>query len=541
MRRLMVFALLLVLTTALWATGSQEVSPSERVTLKTYIGQHVAQENADYDDYYWTHLVEDTFNVDFDFTIIPGSIARERMNIAFAAGELHDLLLGTAVVGPIKFDAMRAGMLLPLEDRIRAGSGWINHPYWSTVVGGLTESDGHIYTLPRGVLRADQRNAGGRMFWNTMWLDELGLDVPTTVDEVYTVLETIKREMPDTIPVTGLYASARTHSYFMNAFGMKSDFWGVTLLDHLNVVNGEVVLTYAHPNYGAYLEFMNRLYANELLDQEYFTQTNAQMVAKASELKYFMIAGGGPHVIVGNNADSLQYAAARPVTSSLNPEPWWPERNPFAINAAAIPATSAHPDKAWEILDWTGTLQAEALEVSIILPEWYDERYLPQGLTRENILNPPINGVIQPHKTVANLDEWTFTNQYLAPRGSNIPGVVGGWDADSRWGQALGVEIFDPASPGDWFQITTKTELSPYFTYYPTERDLKFTAAEQEVLNQYVSDLESFVDEMQAKFIIGVEPLSRLSAYMTELKRYGLDEVTAVYQAAYDRWRASQQ
>lgn len=541
MKQMAAIGLLLLCTTILgWASGSEEAEQGGPTVIRTYIGQHVAQEGADYDEYYWTKFVEDTFAVELEFTIIPQSIAGERMNIALAAGELPDMILGQELVSPIKFDAVRGGMFLPLEDRIAAGEGWRTHPYWDILVGALTEPDGHIYTLPRGVTRTDQRNAGGRFFWNTVWMDELGVDVPTTVEEVYDLLLLVKTEMPDVIPVSGLYSWLRVHSYFMNAFGMKSDFWSPALSDHVNIVDDQVVFTWEHPNYGPYLEFMSRLYNDGLLDPEYFTQTDAQLVAKAGEMKYFMFGGAAPHVTVGNNANSLQYSVVRPVTSDYNPDPWWPEKNPFSINAAAIPTTSEQPDKAWEILDWTGTLQGESLIV-VNLPEWHDDAYIPAGLTRENVLNPPIDGVQQPHKTVSNMDEWSFLNQYLSPRGSNIPGLSGGWSADSRWGQSLGVQVRDPEVPGDWFHVSLEAEVAPYFTYVPTAIDLKLTGEEQEIVNQYIGDLQSYVDEMHAKFIIGVEPLSKLDDYYAELDRYGIDQITTAYQAAYDRWQAARE
>lgn len=48
-----------------------------------------------------------------------------------------------------------------------------------------------------------------------------------------------------------------------------------------------------------------------------------------------------------------------------------------------------------------------------------------------------------------------------------------------------------------------------------------------------------FMDEMLAKFVIGVEPITGYDDYLRELQRFGISEVTAVYQAAYDRWEAA--
>jgi putative aldouronate transport system substrate-binding protein len=284
---------------------------------------------------------------------------------------------------------------------------------------------------------------------------------------------------------------------------------------------------------------MRRLYEDGFLDPEYFTQTNAQLVAKAQQDLYFMYSFGSQNGIMGDAERAYDYATARPLTSSVNPEPWWPEQTPFAGDSAAIPVTSANPEKVWEILDWMGTVEGEAHNVPIILPEWYCESCVPEGLTRENVVSPPIDGVKQDPEPISDLTLFSFINKYINPAGSNVPGVRGGWEEGSRWAEPLGVQVFDIENPGHWLFISNQREIVPFFTYAVTGKDLKFTTDEQEVLTRYQADLESYMDEMHAKFVTGVESLDDFDAYIAELDRFGIQEVNAVLQAAYDRWEAS--
>ncbi len=53
-----------------------------------------------------------------------------------------------------------------------------------------------------------------------------------------------------------------------------------------------------------------------------------------------------------------------------------------------------------------------------------------------------------------------------------------------------------------------------------------------------MGELDSYVDEMHAKFIMGIEDLANYDAYLETLDKYSVDKVTATYQAAYDRWLA---
>ena len=80
---------------------------------------------------------------------------------------------------------------------------------------------------------------------------------------------------------------------------------------------------------------------------------------------------------------------------------------------------------------------------------------------------------------------------------------------------------------------------APYLEYRVTDRDLRFSPEETEIRTRYEQELAMFMDEMLAKFVIGVEPITGYDDYLRELQRFGLSEVTAVYQAAYDRWEAA--
>ena len=58
----------------------------------------------------------------------------------------------------------------------------------------VTNPDGHIYTLPG---KKPLRPKGcDTPFINQKWLDNLGLEMPTTVDEWYEVLKPLRRKTP---------------------------------------------------------------------------------------------------------------------------------------------------------------------------------------------------------------------------------------------------------------------------------------------------------------------------------------------------------
>ena len=545
MKRLFLTALALtVLVGTTWATGQQEGGgDGGPVPLRFMALTQGVQSDADFDELYYTRYIEDKFNVELDWVTFPQNAAQERLNIALAAGELPDMIVGQ-MIDFIKADAIKAGVLERLNERIANGSGWINHPYWESLIEPLvTESDGSIYTAAVANLGIAARNAGGRFFWNVEWLEELGLEEPTTVDELHQALRAVQEARPDVLPISGLYQHARlVHPYWMNAFGLKSNVWNYSPGSEINIIDGEVVFSsMGHPNFRPFLEHMHMLFEEGLIDEEYFTQTDAQIKAKAQDPGIFLYAHAAPHTLVGMSDIALQHRAVEPLTSDYNPEPWWPERNPWR-QTTAIPNTGDHVDTVFEIFDWMGTLEGEMVAMARVLPEYFNPELVPEGLSRENVVTiPPAesdSGEIVLPTAVENRSNWEYHNTYLAPRASGLPGLVGGWDADSRWG-----EIFPPGEPDpeDWqqpnrvFDLTLQETYEEHMTPWIEANVLKFTLDEQEVVSRVQPDLISYVTEMTAKFIMGIEPLDNYDEYLEELDALGAQELQAVYQAAYER------
>ena len=62
---------------------------------------------------------------------------------------------------------------------------------------------------------------------------------------------------------------------------------------------------------------------------------------------------------------------------------------------------------------------------------------------------------------------------------------------------------------------------------------------EQEKYNTYAADLDTYAKGMILKFILGDEPMSNYQAFLDTCVDMGLDEMTAIYQGAYDRAEAA--
>lgn len=140
------------------------------------------------------------------------------------------------------------------------------------------QADGHIYTIPTIVNVPGSQTVMVR----ADWLKALGLENPTTWEEWLTVWRAIRDndcngngDATDEIPLA-LEQGAngeRSLCSLLNAFGIKaSSDCQFCVLD-----DGTYTMVYEHPNYRAFLEAVQGLYAEGILDPEFATRTQAEL------------------------------------------------------------------------------------------------------------------------------------------------------------------------------------------------------------------------------------------------------------------------
>ena len=65
---------------------------------------------------------------------------------------------------------------------------------------------------------------------------------------------------------------------------------------------------------------------------------------------------------------------------------------------------------------------------------------------------------------------------------------------------------------------------------------LSLNTEESQVVAQYATDLATYISEVIPKFVTGEKPLSDWDAFMNDVNSMHVEELTAVYQAAFDRY-----
>lgn len=221
---------------------------------------------------------EEMTNVHIEWIVVPAESWKDKVSVVMASGELPDVIAGMdtynmSATQEAQYAAQ--GYLNPINDLIKE-----NMPNFSALMEEdpqieklIAQSDGSIYSLPC-INECYHCNYSQKMYINKTWLDNLGLEMPTTIDEYYNVLKAFKEQdangngdPDDEIPL--ITAADGWHvqldGFLMNAF---------TYCDadtHLAVEDGHIINTAITDDYKKGVEFLHKLYDEGLLSQESFT------------------------------------------------------------------------------------------------------------------------------------------------------------------------------------------------------------------------------------------------------------------------------
>ncbi|MBQ9269014.1 MAG: extracellular solute-binding protein [Oscillospiraceae bacterium] len=215
-------------------------------------------------------LVLDTLqeitNIHFDMTAANGAAEQDNFNLMIAGGDYADIMFAMGYYGTGLEGAVEDGIIQDLADVLPEKC----PTYWSylskdtsTLMAAYTDS-GYMPTICALTPEVAQEVVGPVIRQD--WLREFGMEVPRTYDELYDYLKKSYDEKG------AIYEVPTTDGLFFDlAYGQNID------LDGYEVVDGQVEFGLAQDRAKDYFKFMNRIYADGLMSQDFFSSTNADL------------------------------------------------------------------------------------------------------------------------------------------------------------------------------------------------------------------------------------------------------------------------
>ncbi len=527
-----------MLASVLSACGGSEVVKGENQT-DFYIMGGMSPLSAGYDSNVVLNELAENVGITIEWDTMSDSLS-EQVNIRIAGEQLPDAFQG---VGFSNYDISTYGadgVFIDLTPYINAETMpnltkiLEEHP---DIRSAITMADGKIYGLPA----AEQMGTAGIgleedysiytvpqfSMINKAWLDELGLSVPTTLDELYAALKAFKdNDMSatyygnapgSTIPMsTGFDQWCWGQNIFYAGFGFTN--WPNDVCNDL-VLNedGTVEFVCVRDGYRDAVTYFNKWYAEGLMDIEMFSQSTSQLIAKCSQGQVGVATWWYIEEVMGEKSEDYVFL---PVLEGPDGTYNVTVRDGGAVNSGNLNITSAcgNPAALLKFYDqWYDgeiVMQLQYGPIGTFFTE-QDDKGMWISITDEQAREKygksagELKGVHEVYGPKLILSEYYNENFYMEDRA-----IVRLQDLNDSW-------------------------VVPYvdtLTTYPI--DCVFTAEELEVIDRYRADFESAVSEQEALWLKDGGPTDEeWDAYVQRLiDSCGMNELLAVYQAAYDRY-----
>ena len=219
------------------------------------------------------------FGLEFEWISPSWADNNSQMRMLIAGGETPDLMSSQITPGTADFqNLVDEEVILDLTDYLASG----DYPNLAAYV----ESDPTFYQYKvedrwYGIPRLFDGVVPHAIQYRQDWLEELGLEVPTNMDELYEVLKAVVAADPDGAGTTGLSVQS---SWWLTHFMLE--FTGSV---SWTKVDDRYVQYYTLDGYKEFLKYFNKLYEEGLLDPDFILDTEGISQEKFMAGRTFMM------------------------------------------------------------------------------------------------------------------------------------------------------------------------------------------------------------------------------------------------------------
>ncbi len=472
----------------------------------------VAQNVGEYEIY---KRIEEKTGVHVEFTSPPSTDITQAFMTLVASKDLPDIIMQEYYVeypgGPDK--AIEDGVYLRLNE--------LMEKYAPNYLAAISDPDvykqavtdtGNLYCFSMVDTYAQPAYYGP--MYRRDWLDKLGLEVPTTMDEVHNVLTAFKNELgaaaPMLLPQNGYDGSGYM---LMSAYGVNNTYYND---------NGTVKFGPAQDGWRQYLETMAQWYSEGLIDPEFPTKTDT-------------------------TSDITTDKAGMWVGNFWSPGTWQSQSvspDEFEVVAGPYPSLNEGEKVAFRqtnnVIQQNHTAVTTACKTPEIAVKWLDYKYSEEAFM---LCNYGIEG--ESYTIVDGEPKYTeFFTENKNPKGfpyatAQYYYLIGKGPYLRQWDREMftyeGLALYEKQSAMDmmntWQDSSTGEAIIP--------AALTQTSEEGEALNVIQSDVTTYVNQQTVAFITGQQELNddTWNEYIETLNRMGIEEAVSYKQAAYDRYQ----
>jgi ABC-type sugar transport system, periplasmic component len=458
-------------------------------------------------------LMKET-GVTLNFTHPAAGQEAQSFNLMLASGDLTDLIeyqfdkTDKVPGGPEKL--IKDGYILRLNDAIKKWAPNLTaylkaHPEVDRMV---KTDEGSYYCFP--FIRGDPylQTYQGAMLRQD-WLDELGLKVPTTIDEWTTVLRAFKTKKGAPVPLTwyiGINFGEYNNPAFSGAYGAIRDWY---------VEKGKVKYGPYESQYKDFIKLFADWYKEGLLDP------NIALVD--AKMRDALITSGQTGATIGNTGGSIGYYTK--LMADKDPK--------FKLVAAPYPTLKKGEKPKFGQYDLPVqasvaiSAKCKNIEAAVRL---LDYGYSKEGQLLYNFGTAGKTYAMQNGKPIYT--DFILNNPDKLPMseamGANIRGNSNGPFVQDK---GFMEQYSSLPQQQESIRVWSGTDMAKY-KLPPTTP----SSAEMAEMSKIMSEVTTYVNEQFVAMVIGSAPVSDFDKYMATLKKLNIEKAIAIQQAAYDRY-----
>lgn len=465
-------------------------------------------------------MINEATNVYIDFNAVAGGfVEQESFNLMIAGGDYTDIIgvmnyygssSGASAGSAGHEKAIEDGIIIDLYDDLKEYA----PNYWNILTSDdnaymtMRTQSGYMGCIAQLLKKAGTENQG--MIVRKDWLEASGVGSLDTMDQYEQYLTYCKDNY-------GAYA-------YLQYEGLDTD-WGSAFNitpGAFNVVDGKVVHSFTTDAFKDYLTKMNDWYKKGLFNDDFYNDTDITTVRTdmANDLCSFVdgSAEGMSNIFDMNpeNASMELKATAYPKADGVDEiHVGFESKLIKNSDTWAISTACDDPIPLLKLVNWLYSEEGQQMynwgEEGVAFE--YDENGQPQWT--DLVVNNP-DGL-----------NFMFAS-YLYATGVGSVYFPGVYDMEKG---------FYSYNDDQLEAVDTLASLTDGANNMPAYVSLD--NAEQDRYNSVATDLDTYAKGMILKFILGDEPMSNYQAFLDTCMDMGLQQMTDIYQGAYDRGQAA--
>ena len=510
MKKMRMLALLLALTLALGLFGVAYAE--ETPTFSVAIVRWTDGWGTDFAETAFLNEIEETVGVNIDWQPYYNENWADQKALMLASGlsALPDAFFGSISLNDSDI-ALNEAFFVELTDLIPEYMPNLTAIFEKdpTMKALCTNTDGKIYSLPKKLpMRPATAN---EMYINKVWLDELGLAVPTTYEKLADVLVAFSESGEGRYGFINSAALDGDLNNLLLPFGVQTSRAGNYM--GLNA-DGEPYFVPVADNFKEAVKWAHDLYVRGALDPERFTQTSDMVRAKIQDE-----AGSATGIVFGWTADAellgnaVDYQVVEAVAGPDGNR--YVESDPtflnYGRNEFVITKNCADPGK---LLQWADQFYTDLASLQTYYGSIGDGKIADNGDGTYEVLLPDADSGI-------NLDTscWTFSFRDHGPKYMN---------------EAFEANIILPTTEGDGIKLADDAVNAQYAR--DTFPVCFYTADQLDELAFLTPDIYNYVRTQYAHWVVDGGIDEEWDGYLSQLDAMGLADLVAIQEAAYETY-----